>query len=39
MPTQIEYNLSKQGVRIINYKINLLNYQFQKVEELISDSI
>ena len=39
MPTQIEYNLSKQGVRIINYKINLLNYQFQNVGELTGDSI
>ena len=27
MPTQLEYNLAKQKVRIIYYKIVLLNYQ------------
>ena len=39
MPTQTEYNLSKQKVRIINYRINLLNYQFQNVGEITGDSV
>ena len=39
MPTQTEYNLAKQNVRINYYKIILLNYQFQNVGELTGDSI
>ena len=39
MPTQAEYNLAKQNVRINYYKIILLNYQFQNVGELTGDSI
>lgn len=39
MPTQTEYSLSKQNVRIINYRINLLNYQFQNVGDITGDSI
>ena len=39
MPTQNEYNLSKQNIRINYYKIVLLNYQFQNVGELTGDSI
>lgn len=33
MPTQDEYNKTKQG-RILYTKINLLNFKFQKVDEL-----
>src|SRR5574344_149782 len=39
MPTQLEYNLAKQKVRIIYYKIVLLNYQFQNVGEVSGDTI
>ena len=39
MPTQAEYNLAKQNVRINYYKIILLNYQFQNVGELTGDSV
>src|SRR5574344_207600 len=39
MPTQAEYNLAKQNVRINYYKIILLNYQFQNVGELTGDTI
>lgn len=42
MPTQIEYNTTKQRSRELHFKFNLLNFQFQKVDELsgviLSDS-
>ena len=39
MPTQLEYNLSKQNTRIKYFKIVLLNYRFQNVGELTGDTI
>lgn len=39
MPTQAEYNLAKQRLRVKYFKINLLNYQFQNVGELTGDTI
>lgn len=39
MPTQTEYNLSKQRMRILHYRLVLLNYQFQEVGELTGDTI
>ena len=39
MPTQLEYNLSKQNIRILHYKLSLLNYQLQEVGDLTGDAI
>lgn len=39
MPTQAEYNLSKQQMRILHYRLMLLNYQFQEVGEITGDAI
>jgi hypothetical protein len=39
MPTQNEYNLSKQHIRINYYKLVLLNYQFQNVGEITGDTV
>ena len=39
MPTQLEYNLSKQNTRVKYFKIVLLNYRFQNVGELTGDTI
>ena len=42
MPTQAEYNVTKQQQRELYVKINLLNFKFQIVDELsgvlLSDS-
>lgn len=39
MPTQTEYNLSKQVMRILHFRLVLLNYQFQEVGEITGDAI
>lgn len=39
MPTQLEYNLAKQNVRIKYIKVNLLNYKFQNVGEITGDIV
>ncbi len=39
MPTQTEYNLSKQMMRVLHYRIVLLNYQFQEVGEITGDTV
>ena len=39
MPTQLEYNLAKQNIRINYVKIILLNYQFQNVGEITGDIV
>lgn len=39
MPTQSEYNLSKATYRDIRVRIDLLNYNFQKVGELTGDLV
>lgn len=39
MPTQLEYNLTKQNFRVIRIKINLLNSKFQVVGELTGNVV
>ena len=34
MITQKEYNVAKQGQRELHYLFNILNYKFQKVDEI-----
>lgn len=39
MPTQLEYNLSKQPMRLNRIKVKLLNHEFQVVGDLTGDLV
>lgn len=39
MPTQLEYNLAKEPMRLNRIKMTLLNYQFQQIGDLTGDLI